>query len=375
MAAVDAAPSVSFDTEFVGEKTYEPELCLIQIATGEDIWIIDPLARINLNPFWQALTAPGREVVALAARQEILFCLRYAGRPPATVYDPQLVAGLVGYSYPLSHTNLVQQVLDVRVGGGETFTDWRKRPLSPQQLEYAADDVRYLAAIRDHLNRRAADLGRSEWVATECARQVERVVNRDGEERWMRVSGAGSLPRRGLAVLREVWQWRDDAARAANVPVRRIMSDDLLIAVAKRSPKTVDDLFALRGFDRGALSRSGPAIVAAVQAGARVPQDQLPSLLRRDDPPQVSVLGQFVSVVANNLAGQHQVAASLLATSADLQDLVRWHLRLPDVERPPVLDGWRGEILGQPLLDLLSGRTAVRVTDAQSPNPLTVEPV
>lgn len=202
--AIHAAPVVGFDTEFVGEHSYEPQLCLLQISTGGATWIIDPLVGLDLNSFWSALTAPGREVVALAARQEILFCTKYAGRPPAQVFDPQLAAGLVGLGYPLSHTNLVRKVLDVTVPAGETFTDWRKRPLSLKQIEYAAADVQHLLEVRVRLLERARQLNRLDWVRGECADLVTRVVKSEAEERWWRVSGATGLNRRGMGVLREL---------------------------------------------------------------------------------------------------------------------------------------------------------------------------
>ncbi len=372
VAAIGQAPVVGFDTEFVGESTYEPQLCLLQVSTSDGIWVIDPLSGIDLRGFWAVLTEPGREVVALAARQELLFCLHYAGRTPSAVFDPQLAAGLVGYGYPLSHTNLVLRVLDVRVPSGETFTDWRKRPLTPSQLEYAAADVQYLLTIRERLLALAQSMARSDWMTDENARLVEKVVQSEQEERWWRVSGAMSLNRRGLAVLRELWRWREQAARTADVPVRRILGDDIMVEIAKRSPKTVPDLFALRGLDR--MRKAGPELVAAVQTGLRVPDQDLPQLKRRDDPPQVAVLGHLVSVVAGGLAAQHQVDPALLATTADLQDLVRWRLGLGGEERPAILDGWRGDILGQPLLDLLAGKSALWVADAQAANPLRIGP-
>lgn len=373
--AMRQAPVVGFDTEFVGEATYEPQLCLLQIATQQGIWLIDPLSRIDLAGFWAALTDSGREIVALAARQEVLFCLRYAQRPPAVVFDPQLAAGLTGYVYPLSHTNLVQQVLGIHVGGGETFTDWRQRPLTDRQIAYAADDVRHLLAVREKLLGRAQDMGRVDWVRGECARLVERLVQGEGEERWHRVSGAASLSRRGLAVLREVWRWRDRSARDANLPVRRMLGDDLLIEIAKRSPKTVDDLVALRGFDRPALRKAGPDLVAAVQTGLALPERDLPASLRRNDPPQLSILSNLVSLVASGLATQHQVDIALLATTSDLQEFVRWYLAGAEGNLPQLLEGWRGEILRRPLMDLLAGRSGIRVASADAPSPLRVEPI
>ena len=373
--AIRGSPVIGFDTEFVGETTYEPQLCLIQIATQEGIFVIDPLVGLDLSEFWEAMTAPGREVVALAARQELLFCLRYAGRLPGIVFDPQVTAGLVGYAYPLSHTNLVQRVLNARIDGGEAYTDWRQRPLARRQVEYAADDVRYLLALRESLIAKAEALGRVDWLRSECQRLAERVVESEREERWSRISGASSLGRRDLAVLREVWRWRDNTARAADIPPRRILGDDLMVAIAKRSPKSVGDLLALRGMDRAALRKAGPDIAAAVQVGLKLPDAELPETLRRDDPPQVALLAQLASILSNSLALENQVHAALLATSSDLQDFVRWRLGLTEDATSPLLEGWRGEILGRPLMELLEGRMAVRVADMRSASPLRIEPI
>jgi ribonuclease D len=371
VASIRDEAIVGFDTEFVGESTYEPVLCLFQVAAGERVFIIDPMTDLDLREFWQVLTDPEREVIALAARQELLFCLRYAGRAPHRVFDPQIAAGLVGYGYPLSHTNMLQRVIEVRVGGGETFTDWRKRPLTPSQLRYAAEDVRYLSALRSALLTRARELDRELWVDLECASLVHRVVQGQDEERWFRVSGAGRLNRRELAVLREVWGWRDLVARGQNIPPRRVLSDDLMMQIVRRKPSTPNDLLQLRGMDR--LRRDADAIVAAVAKGLRTPAADLPVPISRDDPPQVQILGQLASIVSSSLAAQHQVDVALLATTSDLQDVVRWQLGLT-AERPEVLDGWRGEILGQPLLDLLQGRSTIRVADTKSRSPLRIEP-
>lgn len=373
--AIRRAPIVGFDTEFVGEATYQPILCLIQVSTADQIFVIDPLVRLDLNDFWQALTDPDREVVALAARQELLFCLRYAGRLPGTVFDPQLAAGLVGFSYPLSHTNMVQRVLNTRIDGGESYTDWRKRPLTPKQLGYAADDVRFLLRIRKALLDKAEEMGRTEWLKSECAKLAQRVAESDSEDRWWRVSGASGMDRRGLAILREIWKWRDDTARVADLPPRRVLGDDLLMAVVKRKPKTVADLFALRGFERPNLRKGGEDMVRAVVRGLAVPEHELPELLRRDDPPQVQILGSLASILGNSLAAEHQIDMALLATSADLQEFVRWRLGLNDEAPPQLMEGWRGEILGQPMIELLDGKRVIRVADANSPKPLVIEEI
>ncbi|MFN3649895.1 MAG: ribonuclease D [Armatimonadota bacterium] len=372
LSAVRSRELVAVDTEFVGEGSYQPILCLAQVATEDGIWIVDPLAVNDLSALWQLLTEPGREVIALAPREELRFCLRYAGRVPDPLFDPQTAAALVGYGYPLSHTNLVRQVLGVRVAGGESFTDWRRRPLTERQMEYAADDVRYLLAVRNELLKRAEALGRTEWIRDECRNLVERIVAAEREERWWKVSGGGNLRPRELAVLRELWRWRDQEARAGDLPPRRVLKDEMLVEIAKRKPATTADLFALRGLERGAVRSAGSAIVGAVQTALKLPDQELPKLLRRDDPPQVQVLQQLLSVATGALSQQHQVDPALLATTSDLQELVRWRLGLTE-EKPPLLEGWRGEILGGPLLDLLDGKGHVRVGNLKEANPLVFE--
>ncbi len=362
---------IGLDTEFISEGRYEPHLCLLQIAASDKVWIVDPLAVPKLDDLWALLVEPDRELVTVAARQEIKFVEKGAGKPPAKMLDLQIAAGLVGYGYPLSHTNLVLRILGEKIHGGESFTDWRKRPLTAVQLKYAADDVRYLLAMREKLLARADKMKRRTWVEAECARMVKDVLRE--EERW-RVSGSARLNRRQLAVLRELWRWRDQSARGMNLPANRILGDSMLVEIAKRSPRTSDDLFALRGLDRKLLRDAEREIIAAVKIALELPDEDLPGHIRRDDPPQVGVLTKLLSVAANGLAAEHQVDPALLATTADLQDLVRWKLDPDGQENAVLLLGWRGELLREPLLGILEGRRCVRVGDLAEDNPLSFEP-
>lgn len=361
---------IGLDTEFISEGRYEPALCLLQISTDVGVWIVDPLAVSELGDLWAVLVEPGREIVTVAARQEIKFIEKGAGAPPSKVLDLQIAAGLLGYGYPLSHTNLVLRILNHKIHGGESFTDWRKRPLAAVQLKYAADDVRYLLAMREKLLERARKMKRLEWVEGECARMTEDVLRE--EEKW-RVAGSARLNRRQLAVLREVWRWRDKTARGMNTPAARVLGDSMMVEIAKRSPGTSEDLFALRGLDRRLLRDADKHIVAAVKTAQQLPDAQLPGNFRREDPPQVNVLTKLLSVAANGLAAEYQVDAALLATTSDLQDLVRWRIDPDGQPRPFVLEGWRGEILGEPLLGLLEGRRCVRVSGLKTDNPLVFE--
>ncbi|MGA3008421.1 MAG: HRDC domain-containing protein [Opitutaceae bacterium] len=362
---------IGLDTEFISEGRYEPELCLVQLSTLEDIFIVDPLVLPDLRPMWELLAATGRELVTVAARQEIKFCAKGAGTAPASVLDLQVAAGLLGYGYPLSHTNLCLRILNARVSGGESFTDWRKRTLRPVQLEYAADDVRYLLPMREKILDRAAKLDRTNWVLGECDRLVHTVMRED--ERW-RISGSARLSRRQLAVLREVWRWRDRQARSLNVPASRVLGDSMLIEIARRSPATADDLFSIRGLDSRMLRKAEQEVVDAVTVARSIPESDLPGNERRDDPPQVAVLTKLLSVAVANLAAETDVDTALLATTSDLQEIVRWFLDRDGVPRPEVLEGWRGDILQEALIGFLEGKKVVRVGNVRRPNPLIFEP-
>ena len=367
IAEISRCPVVGLDTEFISEGRFEPALCLLQLATENGIWILDPLKVPDLRDLWDELVSPERELVAVAARQEIRFCLKGADRPPAKILDLQIAAGLVGYGYPLSHTNLVQRILGQKIHGGESFTDWRRRPLTPVQLKYAADDVRYLLEMRARLLRRAEQMKRLSWIDDECRRPIELVQNE--QEKW-RVSGSARLNRRQLAALREVWRWRNGAAQHRNMPAARVLSDAMLVEVARRSPVSVDDLFAIRGLDRRLLRDTEEDIVDAVKAAQALPEAQLPGSERKDDPPQVAVLAKLLSVAAGGLAAEHDVDPALLATTADLQELVRWYLHQDGMPKPPLLQGWRADLVAEPLLGFLSGERCVRVGNVKRGNPL-----
>ncbi len=363
-------PIVGLDTEFISEGRYEPALCLVQISTVKDIWILDPLAVSALDEFWNVLLADDRELVTVAARQEIRFCAKFAGRVPSRVFDLQIAAGLVGYNYPLSHTNLVLRILGQKIHGGESFTDWRRRPLTPVQLKYAGDDVRYLIEMRKRLVQRAEQMNRLRWIYDECRRLTEDVM--DDQEKW-RISGSARLGRRHLAVLREVWQWRDRVAQQMNTPAARVLSDSMLVEVARRSPISVEDLFAIRGLDRRLLRGAEQEIVKAVKAAQAIAEHDLPGIERRDDPPQVGVLAKLLSVAAGGLAAEHEVDPALLATTADLQELVRWYLGQDGTAKPMLLQGWRGDIISTPLLGFLQGDRCMRVGNVKRANPLVFD--
>ncbi len=366
-----------FDTEFVSEDTFEPVLCLIQVATSERLALVDPLAIRDLTPFWDVVCDPSIEVVMHAAGEDLRICQIRTGKLPRRVFDVQMAAGLLGMSYPLSLSNLVWQIMGVSLASGETRTDWRRRPLTAGQIQYALDDVRYLLPMADEFRIRLANRGRSSWADAEFEEFVASIARRADEDRWRRLPGLNQLSRRSLEMVRRLSEWREDEARRQNRPLRQLIRDDLLVAIAKRQPTNRRGLEALRDFNRPGLLNRSDEILTALDEARSVPEDQLPELSSRyDEPPGLSTVSNLLSAALTQCCAQHEISGSLVANVADVKHLVRWYLEGAKREHTPLLlQGWRAELCGKLMLDVLEGRVALRVADAASEFPVALEPV
>ncbi|HEX8202398.1 MAG TPA: HRDC domain-containing protein [Isosphaeraceae bacterium] len=375
-AEIRHAGRFAFDTEFVSEETFEPVLCLVQVATRDRLALVDALAIGDLTPFWDAVTDPAVEVVMHAAGEDLRIGRLQTGRLPRRVVDVQIAAGLVGFGYPLSLGNLVGQTLGIAVTGGETRTDWRRRPLSPGQVRYALDDVRHLLPIADLLSERLARQDRAAWAEAEFADFLAQIERRADEDRWRRLPGLHQLNRRGLEIARRLVEWRQEDARHANRPLRQVLRDDLLVAIARRQPASRRDLEALRDFNRPALLGKAGEILAVIAAAQRVPAEALPEPAeRRDEGPGLSMVVSLLAASLTQCCAQHQVAPGLVGTTGDLKDLIRWHAEgQPADRRPALLGGWREAVCGRTLLDVLTGRRALRVVDPLADVPVALEP-
>jgi ribonuclease D len=371
-----AAGRFAFDTEFVSEDTFEPVLCLVQVATRERLVAIDALAVPDLAPLWAVVNDPAVEVVMHAASEDLRICRFQTGTVPGRVYDVQIAAGLAGFGYPLSLGNLVGQALRVVVAGGETRTDWRRRPLSPAQLRYALDDVRYLLDLADLLSDRLAEWGRTEWAESEFAQFLGAIQNRVEEERWRRLPGLHQLNRRGLETARGLAAWRFEEARRTNRPLRQVLRDDLLVAIAKRQPATRRDLEALRDFNRPHLLARCSDILGVVAAAGAVAADLLPELPdRHEEGPGLTMVVSLLGAALAHCCARHKVAAGLVGAASELKSLVRWYSQgQPEDRCPGLAQGWRREVCGATLVDVLAGQVALRVSDPESDVPVTLEP-
>jgi len=365
----------AFDTEFIPEETYEPELCLIQVASEERLAVVDPRVIPKLNVFWDLVVDPAMCVVVHAGTEDLRICNLQSEKLPERVFDIQLAAGLVSTAYPASLGVLVQRYLGRTVLSSETRTDWRKRPLTANQIEYALDDVRYLIPIAKILEDKLKELGRLNWLNEETAYLIGEIAMRDSPDRWTRISGIQTLNRRGLEIARRLYKWRLELALANNKPVRQLVRDDLLIGIAKRQPKTKSDLENLRDFNRPALIKASGEIMRIVDEARKIPEEALPRLPGRvDDLPGSGMLLGILSAALAYACNKAQVAQSLVATMGDLKDLVRWSLEdRPEDQSPLLLQTWRAELCGQLLMDVLDGRKTMRVVDPSGAVPIRIE--
>jgi ribonuclease D len=366
---VAASAQVGFDTEFVGEDTYVPDLCLVQVATPNALYVLDPFDCGSLDEFWNLLLDPARVVIVHAGREEVRICNGAIGKTPPNLFDVQIAAGLVGLGYPLGYGPLVLSVLHKRLQKGETLTDWRRRPLSQDQIRYAFDDVRDLLAIWKRIDGLLTRLGRSSWATEEFASFVRRALQESGEvERWRKLKGTSNLDARRLAVVREVYSWREQVAGQRNRPARTILRDDLVVEIAKRAPKSEAEIASLRGVGRFDMT----GLLEAVERARQLPTDEWPDETERDnDPHAVALVASLLNVVLADWCARQELTTPLVATSADVRRLVRAAAK---GEPPPadsaLTSGWRKDHVLPVLQEVLEGRRALRIKSLEGEAPL-----
>jgi ribonuclease D len=351
-----AAGSFAYDSEFIGELTYFPKLCLVQTATVERVALIDPLADLDLRPFWELIADRSVEKVVHAGQQDIEPVFRHIDRPAANVFDTQVSAGLAGLPYPLSLSKLVQEVAGARLGKGLTFSHWDQRPLSAMQLRYAADDVRYLPLVRNDLGKRLASLGHERWASEECAALCDPVLYRfDPDENYLRVRGASSLQPRNLAVLRELTIWRDATAREENVPPRAFLKDEILLDLARSPVKTVEKLDRVRGLPRPVEKAHGRTIVESTLRAMATPAPNLPAGREIEPTPTERFRSDSMWAAAQVLCAGRSIDPAVVLSRQDCGELYRALASGQDASDLRVMKGWRRDALGDRLARLFTG--------------------
>ncbi len=368
-------PHVAFDTEFVSEHTYRSQLCLLQVAAPDTLAVIDTLAVRELEPFWRLLAEPDRTTVVHAGREEMGFILQAIKARPSSLFDVQVAAGLVDHDYPAGYASIVRRFLNLPTNKGETRTDWRQRPLSKAQLEYAVDDVRHLERLWRKLEGKLESLGRTGWMNEEMASWQDEVEESFVRKRWRRVAGLNGLSRRELAIARELWHWRDSVAEQRDMPPKRVLRDDLLVELCKRKSADERQISAIRGMQRSDLRHILRGLSEAIARGLSIPEEECPGGERhRAPPPQLAVLGQFLATALAGVCRQMQLAPALVGTASDMRDLLAHKLGYFDGDREPLLaSGWRAEVVGDVVDDLLSGKASLRIGDVRAHDPLVID--
>lgn len=367
---------VAFDTEFISENTFRPKLCLIQLATREQAAAVDPF-EVNVAGWWDIMKDDQTTVVVHAGREESRFCITETGQRPRLLADVQLAEGLRSSSYPLSYERLLLRVLNKTIHSTETRTDWQRRPLTERQITYAVDDVRYVLEVWDRQKAWLEKKNRLTWVEEEFERLIDEMEAERNGGQWMKLSGVRRLNARQLAVVRELYRWREKTAESRDQPMRRILRDDLLIDLARRQPKSESELLNSRDMNRTNFRRSAGEIVECVQAAMALPQDQIPPRFRNNDSgPDEPVLGKLLALALANRCIELQLSAGIVGTSNDLKEWIRWYSSGSKPEKAPRLSmGWRAEVCGDLLRDVIEGNVSLRVADPNSAHPLVFEPV
>jgi ribonuclease D len=356
---------VALDTEFLRERTYRARLCLVQLATRDDIWLVDAAAQNDLTAVTELLSDPGIEVVVHAGKQDLQIFHDAFGVLPRNVFDVQVAAGFAGLGASLPYGRLVSEVLGVRLEKGESYTDWCTRPLTPAQLTYAADDVRYLLQAAEALKGRLTEMNRMGWVEEEMAAlQTDSSYASDPGDAWRRVGGRGSLTGRQAAVLKEVAQWREEAAARRDLPRGWIVKDVTLVEIARRAPSSIGQLKSVRGLNPREAERSGPALLAAIERGKRAEPVLTEKGPARGVQHRVRALAGIADAVIKARSDQAGVAAEFVATRDELEavlvDVLTDSLHVAD---HALLSGWRRELAGRSILALVQGRIAIAAAE------------
>ncbi|MCQ8276845.1 ribonuclease D [Acetobacteraceae bacterium KSS8] len=353
-----AEPFVTVDTEFVRERTYWPELCVVQLAGAGEVAIVDAEAEgLDLQVLGPLLDDPAVVKVFHAARQDLEIFLHRFGRLPTPLFDTQVAAMVAGFGDQVGYDSLVSSLTGGQIDKAHRFSDWSRRPLSPAQIAYAAADVTHLRDVYGKLRERLEREGRLDWVGHEMAFLSDPNTFRpDPETLWERLRPRTGN-RRMLGVLRAIAAWREREAQRVNVPRQRLLKDESLLEIAATMPDGPEALAGMRGVSRGfAEGKSGTGLLEAIAGARALPEDALPAAPRKDGPRPSPALVSLLKVLLAAKAEQHDVAPKLLASSEEIDRLATEDE--PDI---PALEGWRRTVFGEDALALKNGRVSLGV--------------
>jgi len=355
------SPYITIDTEFMRERTYWPQLCLVQVANAEEARAIDPLAPgIDLAPLFAVMNNPRVLKVFHAARQDVEIFFHLSGKVPAPIFDTQVAAMVCGFGDAVSYETLAAKLAKARIDKSQRFTDWSHRPLAERQLVYALADVTHLRIAYEKLARQLEKDGRADWLKGEMAILTDPATYRlDPEDAWRRLK-----PRTGnartLMLLKALAAWREREAQSRDLPRQRVIRDEALLEIASSAPTTIDELARTRGLSRGlADGRVGASILATVAQGLETPESQWPQPEARFDLPRgLAPVVDLLKVLLKLKCDEHDVAQRLVASSSDLEAIAA-----DDAADVPALQGWRRPLFGEDALRLKHGKVALALAE------------
>ena len=352
--------SFAYDTEFIGELSYYPQLCLLQLATVDRVALVDPLAELDLSELWAVIADADVEKIVHAGQQDLEPVQRLVGKLPANIFDTQIASGLAGMPYPLSLRETVRSLLKVTLAKGATFTQWDRRPLSPTQLRYAADDVRYLPAVRAGIGKKLDDMGHADWATQACDQLCDPAAYAfDLDIQTHRVRGRRGIKGRALAVLQAMVKLRDQAAREQDIPPRTLLNDPVPVALAKRPPKTKADVQSAPSMPRPVANAYGEQILQAVADALALPDDQLPTSSHAQESAQERLRVDSLWAAAQCTCLGQGVDPALATTRQGIRVFCRVALANGPLGELSIMQGWRGELLGEPLCRLMQGQEQI----------------
>lgn len=353
---------LGIDLEFIRERTYTPQLALIQVAVNDVYKLIDPLMKIDLSSILSLISDPAVIKIVHAGSQDLEILEGLSGETPRSVFDTQIAAAFLGFGQQVSYSGLVESGLGTPIPKGESYTNWLARPLSDAQERYALDDVRFLIPLHDLLTKDLQECGRLEWVQEEFLRYEDPEFFHPPEDLLFRkVKRFGTLDPLGLTVLSVLARWREREAKSRDRPRRSVISDEVLLEVARRRPSSIDDLERMRGFHHREIKRYGKSMLHQVKIGLEVPTDQRPRLIRRAKmSPESEATTELLTAMMRAISRGERLAAPLVCKANEIEDLVRSFVKnevKPEDHR--VLRGWRGSVVGGKLLEFLDGKVCL----------------
>lgn len=353
-----ASRVLAVDTEFIRERTYYPKLCLVQVGTQGETAAIDPILIEDLTPLADLFRDQRITKVLHACGQDLEVLYDHMGCIPEPVFDTQVAASFLGHRMQIGYGPLVEAYTGVHLPKAEALTDWSQRPLDEEQLRYAEDDVRYLPGIYQEMVDELVRRDRLAWVEPEMASLTEpSQYVRNPRTAYQHLKRASSLTRKQLAVAREVCAWREEAAAANDIPRKWVMSDEVVVEVCKRAPKTAGQLGRIRGTNQ-LSAREVEAVVGAVRAGLACPSSQMPHSKRKGRPaPETESVVDLMNALLRIKSEESGIATQLIATRDELVAFAEGS------RKGRLSEGWRYELVGASLERLLSGEVGLTVKD------------